>query len=207
MHSTISLSTVDFNRFKNVNNGLSKKSWHYFFSHWKCFAWLHGNGNYLLQNKCGFNDTPTWPAWPFFGDDHVIWMSPVMVKSSKVTSIPWLLFCESSFVINQLKYACVLLPWPHQEATNISSILDTYQKRREAQVSAQDWPRRIYTERATQWWRWRVRLRRERWSYVIITWWLMCQQDTQNRRASERKAEEVYRAEVTVRGSRPPEVA
>ena len=24
--------------------------------------------------------------------------------------------------------------------------------------------------------------------------WLMCQQDTQNRRASERKAEEVYRA-------------
>ena len=57
-------------------------------------------------NECGFNDTPTWPAWPFFGDDHVIWMSPV-VTSSKVTSIPWLLFCKSSFVINRLKYACV----------------------------------------------------------------------------------------------------
>lgn len=112
-------------------------------------------------NECGFNDTPTWPAWPFFGDDHGIWMSPVMVKSSKVTSIPWLLFCKSSFVINRLKYACVLLSWPHQEATyNISSILNTYQKRREAQVSAQDRQRRIYTEMATQWWRWRVRLRR-----------------------------------------------
>ena len=158
-------------------------------------------------NECGFNDTPTWPAWHFFGDDHVIWMSPVMVKSSKVTSFPWLLFCKSSFVKNRLNYACVLLTWPHQEATNISSILNTYQKRREAQVSAQDRQRRIYTEVATQWWRGRVRLRRERWSYVIITCWLMCQQDTQNRRASERKAEEVYRAEVTVRGSRPPEVA
>ena len=58
-------------------------------------------------NECRFNDTPTWPAWLFFGDDYVIWMSPVMVKSSKVTSIPWLLFCKSSFVINRLKYACV----------------------------------------------------------------------------------------------------
>ena len=35
----------------------------------------------------------------------------------------------------------------------------------------------------------------------------MWQQDAQNRRASERKAEEVYRAEVTVSGSRPQEVA
>ena len=35
----------------------------------------------------------------------------------------------------------------------------------------------------------------------------MWQHDTQNRRASERKAEEVYRVEVTVRGSRSPEVA
>ena len=57
-------------------------------------------------NECGFNDTPTWPAWLFFGDDHVIWMRPV-VTSSKVTCIPWLLFCKSSFVINRLKYACV----------------------------------------------------------------------------------------------------
>ena len=147
----------------------------------------------LKINECGFNDTSTWPAWLFFGDDHVIWMHPV-VTSSKVTCIPWLLFCKSSFVINRLKYACVLLPWPHQEATNISSILNNYQKRRKAQVSAQDRQRRIYTEMATQWWRWRVCLRRERWSYVIITCRLMCQQDTQNRRASERKAEEVYRA-------------
>ena len=42
----------------------------------------------LKINECGFNDTPTWPAWPFLGDDHVIWMSSVMVKGSKVTSIP-----------------------------------------------------------------------------------------------------------------------
>ena len=27
----------------------------------------------LKINECGFNDTPTWPAWLFFGDDHVIW--------------------------------------------------------------------------------------------------------------------------------------
>ena len=57
-------------------------------------------------NECGFNDTSTWPAWLFFGDDHVIWMRPV-VTSSKVNSFPWLLFCKSSFVINRLKYACV----------------------------------------------------------------------------------------------------
>ena len=60
----------------------------------------------LKINECGFNDTSTWPAWLFFGDDHVIWMHPV-VTSSKVTSIPWLLFCKSSFVISRLKYACV----------------------------------------------------------------------------------------------------
>lgn len=60
----------------------------------------------LKINECGFNDTPTWPAWLFFGDDHVIWMRPV-VTSSKVTSFPWLLFCKSSFVINRLKYAYV----------------------------------------------------------------------------------------------------
>ena len=45
-------------------------------------------------NECGFNDTPTWPAWPFFDDDHVIWKSSVMVKSSKVTSIYSFDYCS-----------------------------------------------------------------------------------------------------------------
>lgn len=116
----------------------------------------------LKINECGFNDTPTWPAWLFFGDDHVIWMRPV-VTGSKVTSIPWLLSCKSSFVINRLKYGCVRIYHDHtrRQLILVASLILT--KREGRYRSALKSVRgRVIHKMATQWWRWRVRLRRER---------------------------------------------
>ena len=146
-------------------------------------------------NECGFNDTSTWPAWLFFGDDHVIWMRPV-VTSSKVNSFPWLLFCKSSFVINRLKYACVCNYHDHtrRQLMLVASLILTKREGRHRsalKIDQEDLYRNgdsmmavahAFEERAVEL------------GHNNLLSWLMCQQDTQNRRASERKAEEVYRA-------------
>ena len=59
MHSTISLSTVDFNRFKNVNNGLSKKNLILFFLSLKMLrmtAWKWKLSPSKLIQKWRLND-------------------------------------------------------------------------------------------------------------------------------------------------------
>ena len=57
---------------------------YYFFSNLKCFAWLQGYRIISFKiNEFEYEDTQTWLIWLFSGDDHVIWMSPVVSSQER----------------------------------------------------------------------------------------------------------------------------